>query len=144
LKVNGIEGFLDNFLRRSVSDDPIRNAISVLGVHVPDQWLTVEDLAARAGMLGLLDPLVPKNARANHEATKRELGKVLTSHVDEHFVGETETQRLKFRLEKARRRFESANPHTRYRFELVESEPRDVDYEPADVEAKPSVAQVDA
>ena len=85
-----------------------------------DQWLPIERIVAEVNRLGLADPLVPKMERSTLEAQKRGLGKVLSAHADERFVGQTEDERVRFRLEKARRRFEDGKSQTRYGFIVIE------------------------
>lgn len=123
LMVNGVEGFLDNYADRRVADDPIRSSIAVLGSHLLNKCMPVSDVVAEVGRLGLIDPLIPKNERSSYEAQKRGLGKVLSAHVDEKFVipsEDEEDQRVEFRLEKVRRRFEDGKATYRYGFFMVE------------------------
>ena len=120
LMVNGVEGFLDNYADRRVVADPIRCGIAVLGMDLLDQWLPIERIVAEVNRLGLADPLVPKMERSTLEAQKRGLGKVLSAHADERFVGQTEDECVRFRLEKARRRFEDGKSQTRYGFIVIE------------------------
>lgn len=131
LMVNGIEGFLDNYADRRVADDPIRSSIAILGSHLLNNCLPISDIVAEVGRLGLIDPLIPKNERSSYEAQKRGLGKVLSAHVDEKFVvpsEDEEDQRVVFRLEKLRKRFENGKATYRYGFFMVdESESGDDD-----------------
>ena len=130
LMVNGIEGFLDNYADRRVADDPIRNGIAVLGSHLLDKCLPISDVVAEVSRLGLIDPLIPKNERSSYEAQKRGLGKVLSAHVDEKFVvpsEDEEDQRIEFRLEKLRRRFEDGKATYRYGFFMVDEMESGVD-----------------
>ena len=125
LMVNGVEGFLDNYADRRVVADPVRNGIAVLGSHLLDKCLPISDVVAEVNRLGLMDPLVPKNERSGHEAQKRGLGKVLSSHENEKFVVQSEDEedeRIVFRLEKVRRRFENGKAETRYGFFVVVNE----------------------
>ena len=121
--VNGVEGFLDNYADRRVVADPVRNGIAVLGSHLLDKCLPISEIVAEVIRLGLIDPLVPKNERSGHEAQKRGLGKVLSSHENEKFVVQSEDEeddRVVFRLEKVRRRFENGKIGTRYDFVVVD------------------------
>jgi len=123
LMVNGVEGFLDNYADRRVVADPVRNGIAVLGSHLIDKCLPISDVVAEVIRLGLTNPLVPQNERSGHEAQKRGLGKVLSAHVDEKFVVQSEDEeddRVVFRLEKVRRRFENGKAETRYGFFVVD------------------------
>ena len=123
LMVHGVEGFLDNYADRRVVADPVRNGIAVLGSHLLDKCLPISEIVAEVIRLGLIDPLVPKNERSGHEAQKRGLGKVLSSHENEKFVVQSEDEeddRVVFRLEKVRRRFENGKAENRYGFFFVD------------------------
>ena len=125
LMVNGVEGFLDNYADRRVVADPVRNGIAVLGSHLIDKCLPISEVVAEVNRLGLTNPLVPQNERSGHEAQKRGLGKVLSSHENEKFVVQSEDEeddRVVFRLEKLRRRFENGKAETRYGFFVVVDE----------------------
>ena len=135
LKVNGVEGFLDNYADRRVVADPVRNGIAVLGSHLLNKCLPISEVVAEVNRLGLMNPLVPQNERSTHEAHKRGLGKVLSSHENEKFVVQSEDEeddRVVFRLEKVRRRFENGKPGTRYGFFVVEETELNADDGPDD------------
>jgi len=102
-----------------------------------DKCLPISDIVAEIGRLGLTDPLIPKNERSSNEAQKRGLGKVLSAHVDEKFVvpsEDEEDQRVEFRLEKVRRRFEDGKSTYRYGFFIVDETESDNDDGPDDPE----------
>jgi hypothetical protein len=121
LKVNGIEGFLGNYASRRVADDPLRAAIRRLGSQfVTGQWFRLDDLAREASKQGLSKTLIPKGDQETFESRKRGLGVVLSTHADEVFHVETDSEFLKLRLEKGRKRFDGDAPHTRYRFVVLE------------------------
>ncbi|MDA7503923.1 hypothetical protein N8553_02955, partial [bacterium] len=121
LKVNGIEGFLGNYGKRRVADDPVRASIALLGASLAgDEWHRPDDLTREASTLGILKQLLPSNAQETFESRKRGLGVVLSAHENETFHVETDVEQLKLRLEKGRRRFDSGGPHVRYRFVIVE------------------------
>ena len=135
LMVNGVEGFLDNYADRRVADDPIRSSIAVLGSHLLDKCLPISEVVAEVIRLGLMDPLVPKNERSGHEAQKRGLGKVLGAHLNEKFVvpsEDEEDERVVFRLERVRRRFEHGKAERRYCFFVVNETELDDDDDPDD------------
>jgi hypothetical protein len=148
LMVNGVEGFLDNYADRRVVADPVRNGIAVLGSHLIDKCLPISEVVAEVNRLGLTNPLVPQNERSTHEAQKRGLGKVLSSHENEKFVVQSEDEedeRVVFRLEKVRRRFENGKIGTRYGFVVVdETEPDDDDGpdDPADCVVSPDYLRI--
>ena len=135
LKVNGVEGFLDNYNDRRVADDPIRNGIAVLGSHLLEKCLPISKVVDEATRLGLVDPLVPKNEHKTHESQKRGLGKVLSAHVDETFVvpsEDDEDDRVVFRLDKPSKRFDHGEPEYRYGFFVVEKTELNDDDDPTD------------
>jgi len=120
LKANGIEGFLGNYASRRVADDPLRAAIGRLGSQfVTGQWFRLDDLAREASKQGLSKTLIPKGDQETFESRKRGLGVVLSTHADEVFHVETDSEFLKLRLEKGRKRFDGDAPHTRYRFVVL-------------------------
>ena len=115
--------------------DPVRNGIAVLGSHSLNKCLPISEVVAEVNRLGLTNSLVPQNERSTHEAQKRGLGKVLSSHENEKFVVQSEDEeddRVVFRLEKMRRRFENGKAETRYGFFVVEETELDDDDGPDD------------
>lgn len=121
LKVSGIEGFLGNYGKRRVVDDPVRASIALLGASMADgEWHRPDALTREASKLGILKSMLSSNAQETFESRKRGLGVVLSAHENETFHVETDVEQLKLRLEKGRRRFDSGGPHVRYRFVIVE------------------------
>ena len=136
LKVNEVEGFLDNYADRRVVADPVRNGIAVLGSHLLNKCLPISEVVAEVNRLGLKNPLVPQNERSTHEAQKRGLGKVLSSHVNEKFVVQSEDgedDRVVFRLEKVRKRIGEGDAKRRYGFFVVDETELDDDDDPDDL-----------
>lgn len=124
LKVNGVRGFLANYGKRRVADDPVRAAIGLLGASCfGDDWHKPEDLTREATKLGLVKQLIPAGDQESFESRKRGLGVVLSAHRNETFLVETEAELLTLRLEKGRKRFEGEGPHVRYRFMIVDQTP---------------------
>ncbi len=124
LKVSGVRGFLANYGKRCVADDPVRAAIGLLGAsHHGENWHKPDHLARAATKLGLVKQLIPAGDRENSESQKRGLGVVLSAHRNENFQVETDSERLTLRLEKGRKRFDKEAPHIRYRFVLVNQTP---------------------
>jgi hypothetical protein len=122
LKINGVEGFLGNYAKRRVADDPLRSAIGLLGssfARHESQWHRPDDLVREAARLGLVKTLIPKGAQESFESRKRGLGVVLSAHDGETFHAETADGDSSFRLEKGRKRFDGEAPHIRYRFVLL-------------------------
>lgn len=124
LKVNGVRGFLANYGKRRVADDPVRAAIGLLGAsHHGQDWYKPDDLTREATKLGLVKQLIPAGDQESFESKKRGLGVVLSAHRNETFHVETESELLTLRLEKGRKRFDSEGPHVRYRFVIVDQTP---------------------
>lgn len=124
LKVNGVEGFLDNYVDRRVEADPIRNAIAVLGSQLLDECLPISKVVAEVIKLGLTDRLVPRNERSTLVAQTRGLGKLLSAYLDETFSVPSQDEsedRIFFRMGKQRKRFGQRNPENRYSFFVVEA-----------------------
>jgi len=95
LKVNGVRGFLANYGKRRVADDPVRAAIGLLGAsHHEENWYKPDDLAREATKLGLVKQLIPVGDQESFESKKRGLGVVLTAHRNETFLVETEAELL--------------------------------------------------
>jgi hypothetical protein len=121
LQVSGFSDFLGNYSLRRTSDDPVRRSLGYLGAARPGKWLTASAWGEVAVNLGLNKMLAPDAEKNCDEALAREMGIVLSAHVQESFVVETDDEILKLRLEKARRRFEqAAEPSQRYRFDVLE------------------------
>lgn len=125
LKANGIKGFLANYGKRRVADDPVRAAIGLLGASCfgtedDNKWYKPEVWAREVAKLGLVKQLIPAGNQESFESRKRGLGIVLSAHRNETFQVETDTEKLMLRLEKSRRRFDGETPHVRYRFILVD------------------------
>lgn len=121
LMVNGFAGFLGNYATRKTADDPVRQALGLLGSAKPGAWLRASEWARLTASLGLVKAIVPEGDRDSEAGRERGLGVVLSAHRDETFHVETDDVRLELKLEKARRRFEAGEePSTRYRFEVVE------------------------
>lgn len=124
LKSSGVEGFLKNYGRRRVADDPVRAAIGLLGAERHgDDWFKPEVWTRDATKLGLVKQVIPAGDQESFESRKRGLGVVLTAHRNESFYVETDSERLKLRLEKGRKRFDGESPHVRYRFVAIERTP---------------------
>lgn len=126
LKANGFRDFLGNYAVRRTVDDPLREAIALLGTATAaekeekKQWLTPADWAGKAVDLGLVKRVIPRGDQDSPKGRERGIGIVLTAHNGETFHAVTDSERLVFRLERARRRFESGKVSTRYRFKVIE------------------------
>lgn len=130
LKMNDVDGFLANYGKRRVADDPVRAAIGLLGTTRPDgEWLKPEEWTRETAKLGLVKQLIPAGDQESLESRKRGLGVVLSAHRDETFRVETDSEHLLLRLEKGRQRFDKESPHVRYRFVVVKRRPIAIDGE---------------
>jgi hypothetical protein len=122
LAANGFRDFLANYSLRRTAHDPVRQALGLLGAVKPDRWLPAGRWAEHAIDLGLVAVVIPPADRANEKARERGIGVVLSAHIEEFFVIETDAERLTLRLEKARRRFDEGKPSWRYRFTVTDRE----------------------
>jgi hypothetical protein len=122
LRVNGFSDFLGNYSLRRTVDDPLRRALGLLGSAQPDQWLRADAWARLAVGIGVEPIVIPAADRGTDSGRERGMGVVLSAHQDETFEVATEDETLTLRLEKARRRFDGADPSTRYRFVCLSRE----------------------
>ncbi len=121
LKANGIRGFLANYGKRRVADDPVRAAIGLIGTSIHgEEWHKPEVWAREVARLGLVKQVIPSGDQESFESRKRGLGVVLSAHRNESFHVETDSERLTLRLEKIRKRHDGESPHIRYRFIVLE------------------------
>ena len=120
LKANGVDGFLENYGKRRVADDPIRESIGLLATQRnTGEWYRIDDWIGAAVKLGVVKKLIRSCDLESHEAKKRALGKVLSHHKEEIFEVETDSHKITVKLEKGKKRFEGEIPHSRYRFVLL-------------------------
>jgi hypothetical protein len=69
----------------------------------------------------LIKTIIPPNERDSEKGRERTIGVLLKPRRGEIFETGTETHRYRLRLEGGLRRWESgANPHVRYRFDVLE------------------------
>lgn len=128
LKVSGLSDFLGNYHIRKIADDPIREALGILGAAKPGQELRPMDWGKASQEQGLAKTLISNHERDTEKGRERAMGVLLSRHLEETFEGKTETHRLTMRLEGGIRRWaEGANPHTRYVFRVIKEEPLDVE-----------------
>jgi len=120
LKASGIEGFLSNYGTRKTADDPIREAIAILGAAKPGKELRPKEWAKIAVEQGLAKTLFSPTERDTEKGRERCIGVVLRRHLEETFDAKTETKRLRLRLEGGNRRWtKGKNPHVRYVFGVL-------------------------
>lgn len=123
LLVNGYIDFLSNQTARKTADDPVREAIAILGTARPERWLRAGEWAEVASSLGLVKRLIPPGDQDTSAGGERGIGKVLSAHRDETFVIETESERFKLRLSKTRKRLDGEPAKIRYCFNVLERAP---------------------
>jgi hypothetical protein len=75
--------------------------------------------------LSLKKVLIPVADRDSEEGLKRGIGTILSKHVGETFVTETDERKLRLRLEKGRPRIEGSGPRNHYRFVVEDRRPLD-------------------
>jgi hypothetical protein len=135
LNVNGFEDFLANYSMRRTADDPIRHALGILGAaHHLNGWKTATQWAEHAVDLGIHKAVILEADQGSEKGRERGMGVILSDMQQETFHAETETQKLTMRLEKSRRRFETGQVSTRYRFVLLEHS--DLPEDPVDGEGQ--------
>lgn len=72
------------------------------------------------------------NERDTPKGRERAIGCILKNNLEVVFEARTDTKRYRLKLEGGFRRWESGkNPHTRYRFLVLDEADRPVDEEPA-------------
>jgi hypothetical protein len=126
LFANGFKDFLGKYRTRRTLDDPIKNALSILGTARPNIWLRPGEWAELMVENGLTKTLIESNDRDSEAGRKRALGTLLSAHEDEVFEHDTDAFRLRLQLKKKRGRFGS-EPHIRYRFDQLQRDALTVD-----------------
>jgi hypothetical protein len=123
LAVNGFEDFLANYGVRKSVDDPVRKGLGLIGATNLDDWKRPGEWAKLAVALGLKKTVIPAADQENEISQARGIGVVFRALRNETFQTESDTETLTLRLEKKRSRFDEDQPHVRYRFVRVRSEP---------------------
>lgn len=129
LKVNGFTDFLANKQACRIQDDPVRQAIAILGSSRPSKPLPPLEWAKIAVDEGLAKTLFTQADRDTAKGRERGIGIVLKRHLNETFAAEREDEksgryRITIRLQGGVRRWDSGqNPQTRYVFEVLSEEP---------------------
>jgi hypothetical protein len=140
LKVNGFGNFLSNSGTRKSADDPVQEALAILGVAairikddelMPSKPLRPAEWAKFIVDQGLVKTLLPLNERDTVKARTRATGVLLSKHLDEEFRGRTDTTIYHFRLNGGCRRWiPKKNPHVRYVFEVLDAKDLPVEDDP--------------
>jgi len=130
LLVNGFEDFLANYEIRRTSHDPLRFGLGVLGAYHPDDWWSPLEWADAAVELGVKKPVIPEADQETEKGRERGIGVVLSTHREETFHAETDTEEITLQLFKARRRFEEGKEaSTKYMFKVLTRKPLPLDKE---------------
>ena len=120
LKVDGFGDFLRNRIEGQTQQDPVRNALGVLGCAYHGEWRTATMWALLIAKEGLVKQLIAPSDANSESGRTRGTGVVLTAHSDENLTVRTEDEVVTLRLVKERRRFEDGKPEWRYRFDVIE------------------------
>lgn len=130
LRTNGFADFLANYGNRTSTNDPIREALAILGTIKPDQPLRPREWADVAVEQGLGKTVFPPNERDTPAGRERSIGVLLKRHLGSILHGETEKTRYRLRLEGGFRRWTPGkNPYTCYRFQILDQQSIPVDGE---------------
>jgi hypothetical protein len=139
LLVNGFKGFLQNQRRRRTADNPITEALGILGASCSNKPLRPRDWASLVLKEGLEKDLISSNDRGTERGRERGVGVVLSRHVGETFQVTTEMKTMLLRLDGGNRRWTPGeNPHRRYYFKIIEQKDLEVDAENREENASPS------
>ncbi|MFK8112247.1 MAG: hypothetical protein AB8B91_08585 [Rubripirellula sp.] len=122
LDVSGFSNFLGNYGERRTADDPLREALGILGCAHHDEWMRPQDWADVIAKLGLTKRLIPTGDQDTPAGRRRGTGVVLSAHRDETFLFETESTLLELKLLKCRKRF-NGEPSVCYRFNVLKRTP---------------------
>jgi hypothetical protein len=128
LKVSGFADFLGNCKVRKAVDDPVQEALAILGAAKPGKALRPAEWAKIMVEEGLVKTLLPPNERDTEKSRTRATGVLFHKHLDTTFIGRSDTTLYHLRLEGGNRRWITGkNPHVRYLFTVVKEEPLPVE-----------------
>jgi hypothetical protein len=119
LMVSGFRDFLANGGTRKSADDPIREAIALLGSVRPGKTLRPREWAKLAVEHSVAKDLISANERDTERGRERAIGVVLKKHLEEKFEARTDTKLFHLKLTGGCRRWSGRNPHVRYCFEII-------------------------
>lgn len=120
LNVNGFKDFLANYGSRKSADDPVREALAILGSAQPGKALRPDTWAKLAVTQGLSKTLFSPTERDTPKGRERNIGVIMKRHLQVTFDVQTDQKVYLLKLEGGFRRWEPGkNPHTRYRFEVL-------------------------
>ena len=124
LKINGYTDFLANYGTRRIADDPIRDALAILGAAKPGEHLPPREWAKLAVKESLVKTLISPNERDTPRGRERAIGVVLSKHLEDTFEALSETTRYRLKLEGGYRRWERGEkPQKRYVFTVLKEQP---------------------
>jgi hypothetical protein len=128
LAANGFKQFLDNYSAKRISDDPIRDALSILAGVAPDKALRPAEWAKHAVVQGLAKTLFSAGDRDTEEGRARAIGVLFSRYAGESFETRTDLEQLVVCLEGGNRRWTTGkNPHVRYVFRVLQNQPLPVE-----------------
>jgi len=123
LLVSGFTNFLGNCKIRKAVDDPMQEALAILGAAKPGKALRPAEWAKIMVDEGLVKTLLPPNERDTEKSRARATGVLFRKSLDTTFLGRTDTTLYHLRLEGGNRRWSKGkNPHVRYVFTVLHEE----------------------
>lgn len=122
LEVNGFTDFLANYGRRKTADDPVREALGILGATLPNEWCRPQRWADEIATLGLTKRAIPVGDQDSDAGRRRGAGVVLSACRDEVFQVDMEDEHVTLKLERRRTRCDDGKPHVQYRFAVLDRE----------------------
>ena len=128
LRENGFTDFLTNYGTTKLINDPIREALGILGAAKANEAQKPGEWAEQAQAAGLAHALFHQADRDTLAGRERAIGKLMAKYVGETLEGEKNGLHYKFRLDGGNRRWvRGGNPHVCYRFDTLETTEVDVD-----------------
>jgi hypothetical protein len=128
LRANGFSDFLENYGSTKLVNDPIREALGILGAAKPDEALKPGEWAELAKELGLAQTLFHQADRDTLAGRERAIGKLMAKYLGETLEAAKDGRRYQFRLDGGQKRWVTgSNPHVRYRFNVLDTAELDVD-----------------
>ena len=120
LNVCGFTDFLGNCKARKNADDPVQEALAILGSAKPGEELRPGEWAKLIVEEGLVKTLLPPNERDTEKSRTRAAGVLLKKNLGTTFLGRTDTKHYELRLEGGLRRWvKGTNAHVRYVFTVL-------------------------
>lgn len=121
LRFDGYNGFLANYRQAAQQIDPHRRAVALLGAAKPGVPMRAAEWAQLAVDEGHASVLFSAANRGTHKGRERGMGKAFMRYLSIPLEAETETKRLRLKLERLYRRWERGHdPYVMYQFEVLE------------------------